>query len=138
MSDTDQLLRELMEVGHQVRAELHVEDHRFTLKDIYTVCFQLARELHGRHPDLRIMVGDRLTEQGLVQHHWLELSSAGVFIDPVFDELDPFQPVRVGKISDEEFSGTYLNGLDSRFDVDDPRDRPELVYKARTAFDPEK
>jgi hypothetical protein len=136
--DEQQLLRTLMEVGHEVRARVLLEDHQLTLKDVYTLCFHIARELHGAHPDLRIMVGDRMSERGPIQHHWLELPSSGIFIDPAYDDLDPFQPVRVGKIADEEFISTYCNGLDSRFDVDDPRDRPEMVYKARTAFDPER
>ena len=138
MSDTEQLLRNLMHVCHQVRAELQIEDHRFTLQDIYTICFHIARELHGAFPDLRIMVGDRFTDRGMVQHHWLEIPSAELFIDPAYDEFDSFQPVQMGKLTDEAFIAKYRNGLDSKFDVDDPRDKPEMVYKVRTAFDPEK
>jgi hypothetical protein len=84
------------------------------------------------------MVGDRSTDVGNVQHHWLELPSSGLFLDPAYDDFDPFQPVRVGRTSDEDFSSTYRNGLNSQFDVDDPRDRPAVVYQARTALDPER
>lgn len=84
------------------------------------------------------MVGDRSTEHGNIQHHWLELPSSGLFLDPAYDDFDPFQPVRVGRTSDEDFTSSYLNGLNSQFDLDDPRDLPEMVYRVRTAFDPER
>jgi len=129
---------ELMRVAQEVRARLLLENQPLQLRDVYTLCFQIARELYPQHPDLRIMVGDRVGERGPVQHHWLEFPDSGYFLDPAYDELDPFQPVRAGRTSEEEFSSVYQNGLDSKFDVTDPRDRPEMVYRARTAFDPER
>jgi hypothetical protein len=84
------------------------------------------------------MVGDRSTEHGNVQHHWIELPSIGVFLDPAYDDFDPFHPVRIGRTSDEDFTSTYQNSFNSQFNVDDPRDRPEMVYRTRTAFDPER
>ena len=136
--DDPEQVRELLRVAHEVRERLLTEDRRLRLSDIYALCFHVARELHGHHPDVRIMVGDRVTEHGYVQHHWLELPESGLFLDPAFDDFDPFQPVRIGRISDEDFASTYHNGLNSQFDVDDPRDRPEMVYRARAAFDPER
>jgi hypothetical protein len=77
-------------------------------------------------------------KHGNVQHHWLEFPASGFFLDPAYDELDIYQPVRVDLISDEDFTSTYGDRLNSEFDVDDPRDRPEMVYRARTALDPER
>lgn len=133
-----ELIREFLRVAHEVRSRLLKEDRRLQLRDVYTLCFHVARELHRHHPDLRIMVGDRATEHGNVQHHWLEFPERGLFLDPAYDDFDPFQPVRIGRISDEDFYSTYRNGLNSEFDVDDPRDRPEVVYRVRTAIDPER
>ena len=107
------------------------------MRDVYALCFELARELVGRFPDLRIMVGDRVSEHGKLQHHWIEIPSAQVYVDPAGDLLDRFQPVRVGKVSDPDFASTYCNGVDSNIDVNDPRNRPELLFKARSAWDPE-
>jgi hypothetical protein len=133
-----QLVRELLRVAHDVRSRLLTDDRRLQLRDVYALCFHIARELYRHHPDLRIMVGDRATEHGNVQHHWLEFPDSGLFLDPAYDDLDPFQTVRIGRIVDQAFTNTYRNGLNSQFDVDDPRDRPEMVYRSRTAFDPER
>ena len=132
------LVSELVHATQEARAQLLTEDRRLRLRDVYALCFHIASELHGRHPDLQIMVGDRSTERGNIQHHWIELPSIGVFLDPAYDDFDPFQPVRIGRTSDEDFISTYQNGLNSQFNVDDPRDRPEMVYRTRTAFDPER
>ncbi len=104
---------------------------------IYALCYYLARELRGSHPDVRIMVGDREREHGKVQHHWLEFPASGIHLDPAYDALDPFLSVRVGQTSDESFTSTYVVGLESGFSLDDPRDRPDIVYRTRTAFGPE-
>lgn len=132
------VLQQLLHVAQQVRAERLSEDRVLHLRDVYALCFHVARELRGGYPDVRIMVGDRLGENGPVQHHWIELPSMGVFVDPAYDELDSFQPVRAGRTEDEEFHSMYRNAMDSRFDVDDPCDQPEQVYRPRTAYDPER
>jgi hypothetical protein len=129
--------RELLHVAHEVRSRVLIEERRLELRDVYLLCFHIARELQGQHSDQRIMVGDRIGEHGKVQHHWLELPGSGIFLDPAYDDLDPFHPVRIGRTSDEDFHLTYINGLNSEFNVDDARDRPEMVYRPRTAFDPE-
>ena len=130
-------MRELLRVAHGVRSRVIDSDRRLRLRDAYALCFYLTRRLRHRYPDVRLMVGDRVGEHGLMQHHWLEIPSLRLYLDPAFDALDPFQPVRVGKISDPEFVTTYRNGLDGNIDVSDPRNRPEILYKSRSAFDPE-
>lgn len=132
-----ELARELLHAAHSVREQLLTGDAPLKMRHVYALCYYIAQELRGRHPDLRIMIGDRGTEHGKVQHHWLEFPASGYYLDPACDELDPFQPVRVGSTSDESFASTYTNGLESGFSLDDPRDRPEIVYRPRTAFDPE-
>jgi len=131
------LLRDLLKMAREVRARILAKDQRLRLRDVYSLNYYLARELHGRFPDLRIMVGDRLGEHGFVQHHWIEIPSAGVYVDPAADALDPFQPVRAGKLSDQEFTSTYRGGMDGNIDVDDPRNRPDLLFKNKSAWDSE-
>ena len=97
----------------------------------------MLQELQGRLPDLRIMVGDRISERGPVQHLWFEIPSVEIYIDPAADGLDVFQPIRVGKTSDPDFVSTYRNGQDANLDVSDPRNRPELMFQQKSAWDPE-
>jgi hypothetical protein len=137
-NDPTDEVRALLRAAHDVRSRLLTEDKSLPLRDVYTLCFHLARELHHQYPDLQIMVGDRVTDAGKVQHHWLEFPGNGLFLDPAYDEFDSFQPVRIGRIDDDEFRRTYRNGLNSQFDIDDPRDSPEMLYRPRTAFDPER
>ena len=141
MTGTDhsvhEFARELLQAAHTVRDQLAIEDMRLKMRHVYALCYYIAQELRGRHPDVRIMIGDRETERGRVQHHWLEFPDSGYFLDPAYDEFDPFQPVRVGLTTDESFTSTYSNALESGFSLDDPRDRPEIVYRPRIAFDPE-
>jgi len=133
-----ELLRDLLSTAHETRSRIIPNDRRLHLRDVYALCFELARELHGRFPDLCIMVGDRRAEHGLVQHHWLEIPSGEIYIDLACDTLDPFQTIRVGKTSDPDFLATYRNGVDSNIDVNDPRNRPEILYQSRSAWDSEK
>ena len=137
-ADSNQQFRDLLQIAHHLRSRLLTEDRPLQLRDIYALCFHVARELHPQYPDVQIMVGDRVTERGKVQHHWLEFPDSGIFVDPAYDDFDSFQPVRIGRTSDEDFTYTYRNGINSQFDVDDPRDRPEMVYRPRTAYDPER
>jgi hypothetical protein len=137
-ADSNQQFRELLQVAQQVRSRLLTKDRRLQLRDIYALCFHIACELHSRYADVQIIVGDRVTELGNIQHHWLELPDSGIFVDPAYDDFDSFQPVRIGRTSDQDFSSTYRNGMNSHFDVEDPRDRPEMVYRPRTAYDPER
>lgn len=137
-SPSQELLRELLRVAHEVRSRVIEGDRRLHLRDVYAVCFHLAREFDGRFPDLRIMVGDRLAEHGFVQHHWLEIPSGEIYIDPACDVADPFQPVRVGRTSDPDFASTYRNALDANIDIDDPRNTPEMLFRSRSAWDSEK
>ena len=135
---SQEMLRHLFRIAHEVRSRVIDADRRLGLRDVYALCYYITKELHGQYPGLRIMVGDRLGEHGLVQHHWLEIPSAGIYLDPACDALDPFQTIRVGKLDDTYFSCTYRNGLDASIDVDDPRNRPEVLYKFRSPWDPEK
>ena len=98
------------------------------LRDAYSVAYFLARSLHWRFRDVRIMVGDCATSRGAVQHHWVEIPSRDLYVDPTYDEFDPALPVRVGRISDVEYSSLYLQRTDSLFDVADPRNHPRYVY----------
>ena len=136
-ADAHEFARELLHAAHHVREQLAIENLPLKLRHVYALCYYTAQELRGSHPDIRIMIGDRQTERGPVQHHWLEFPGSGYYLDPACDEFDPFQPVRVGLITDESFTATYSNGQESGFSLDDPRDRPEIVYRERTAFDPE-
>jgi hypothetical protein len=136
-ADAHEFARGLLHVAHLVREQLAIDNAPLKLRDVYALCYYTAQELRGSHSDVLIMIGDRETEHGKVQHHWLEFPESGYYLDPAYDEFDPFQSVRVGLISDESFTSTYRNGLDSGFSLDDPRDRPEIVYRPRTAFDPE-
>ena len=129
--------RELLHAAHAVRERLAIESSPLRLRETYALCYYTAQELRGRYPDVQIMIGDRETEHGRVQHHWLEFPESGYFLDPAYDEFDPFQPIRVGLVTDERFTSIYRNGLESGFSLDDPRDRPEIVYRPRMAFDPE-
>ncbi len=142
MDSESDVYRKLMEVAGRVRADRLTDDYLIRqrpllLREIYTLCYYIARELNGTYHDVCIMVGDRLTERGDVQHHWLEIPSRRIFLGPAFDAFDGFHPIRVGKTSDEDFAAVYRHGLDSHFDVDNPRDKPEMIYGPRTAFDPE-
>ncbi len=132
-----QLLREVLRVAQQVRSRAAIQDRRLRLRDVYALCYELVRELDGRFPDVRIMIGDRLGEHGPVQHQWIEIPSARVYVDAAYELLDPFQPIRVGEISDPDFASTYLNGIDSNIDVNDARNRPELLFKTKSAWDSE-
>ncbi len=132
-----QLLRELLRIAQQVRSRAAIQDRRLRLRDVYTLCFELVRELNGRFPDVRIMVGDRVEEHGPVQHQWIEIPSAKVYVDAACEALDPFQPIRAGDTSDPDFTSTYINGVDSNIDVNDPRNRPQLLFKAKSAWDSE-
>ena len=132
-----QVLRKLLRVARQVRSRLIRTDNRLQLRDAYSLCYHVARELDGRYPDLRIMVGDREGEDGPVQHMWLEIPSGEIYLDPAYDAIDPFQTVRVGKTSDPDFVSTYRNAQDANIDVNDPRNRPELMFKSKSAWDSE-
>ena len=127
---------ELLHAAHNVREQLAIESSPLKLRDVYALCYYTAQELRAHYSDVRIMIGDRETEHGKVQHHWLEFPDSGYFLDPAYDEFDPFQPVRVGLVTDESFTSTYRNGLESGFSLDDPRDQPEIVYRPHGAFDP--
>ncbi len=76
--------------------EFVTEDRRLRLRDVYTLSFRRARDLHRRFPDARIMVGGGEGGHGLVQHHWIEIPSVQVYVDPACDVPDPFPPIRVG------------------------------------------
>ena len=132
-----ELLREMIRTARQFRSTILPSDQPLKLRNVYTLSFHIARELRSRFPDVCIMVGDRITERGAIQHFWLEVPSRELFLDCAHDELDPFQPVRAGKTSDADFAATYLNREDANFDLDDPRNRPELLFKAKSAWDPE-
>jgi hypothetical protein len=134
---TRDILRSLLKAAQEVRSRILVNDRRLRLRDVYSLSYYLAIELRGQFPDVRIMVGDREDEHGFVQHHWIEIPSVKVFLDPAGDALDPFHPVRVGKTSDQEFTATYRNGVDSNIDVTDPRNRPDLLFKTKSAWDSE-
>ncbi len=134
---THEFARELLQAAHAVREQLDVTDTPLRMRQVYALCYYTARELRDRYSDVQIMIGDRATEHGNVQHHWLEFPDSGYFLDPACDEFDPFQPVRIGLTTDASFTSMYQNGMDSGFSLDDPRDRPEIVYRSRTAFDPE-
>jgi hypothetical protein len=43
----------------------------------------------------------------------------------------------VGKTGQEEFLSVYRNGVDANIDVADPRNRPEVLFKVKSAFDSE-
>lgn len=131
------ILRDLLQVAHKVRSQLIESDRRLNLRDIYSLSYYVARGLDDRYPDLRIVVGDRNGEHGPVQHLWIEIPSGEFYLDPACDGLDPFQPVRVGKTSDPDFISTYRNGQDANIDVNDPRNRPELLFKSKSAWDAE-
>lgn len=138
MNDPDQqVFRDLLGIAQEVRSRFVQPDCRFTLRDIYSLSYHLARELRRKFPDLRIMVGDRIAEHGFIQHHWIEIPSSDIYIDPAADVLDPFHPVRIGRFTDAEFSSTYRNGFDANIDLADPRNRPELLFKAKSLFDSE-
>jgi len=137
MKSSQEVLRELLRVAHDVRSQRIDISRRLQLRDTYSLCYYIARNLGGRYPDLRIMVGDREDEHGLVQHMWLEIPSGEIYLDPIYDALDPFQPVRAGKTSDLDFASIYHNGQDANIDIDDPRNRPELLFKFKTAWDSE-
>jgi hypothetical protein len=132
-----EVLRKLIHTAHDVRSRLIKSDRHLRLRDIYSLCYYVARDLDGRYPDLRIMVGDREGEHGPVQHMWIEIPSGEIYLDPACDALDPFQPVRAGRTSDPEYSATYRNALDANIDVKDPRNQPEVMFKTRSAWDPE-
>lgn len=132
-----QVLRKLLRAARKVRLRLIPSDRRLQLRDVYSLCYYIARELDGRFPDLRIMVGDRESEHGPVQHMWLEIPSGEIYLDPAYDAIDSFQPVRAGKTSDPDFTSTYANGQDANIDVNDPRNRPELMFKSKSAWDSE-
>jgi hypothetical protein len=138
MKQPQEVLRELLRVAHEVRSRHLDTSCRMQLRDSYALCYYMARELSGRYPDLLIMVGDREDEHGLVQHMWLEIPSGEIYVDPAYDALDPFQPVRLGRTSDAEFASTYRNGQDANCDVEDPRNRPELLFKTKSAWDSER
>jgi hypothetical protein len=131
------MLRELLHIAQRVRSQTLGGNHRLRLRDVYALNYRLAKELLGRFPDARIMIGDRVGERGPVQHHWIEIPSLGVFIDPACDALDSFQPARVGKTGQEEFLSVYRNGVDANIDVANPRNRPEVLFKVKSAFDSE-
>jgi hypothetical protein len=38
---------------------------------------------------------------------------------------------------DSDFVATHRNGIDANIDVNDPRNRPDVLYKAKSAWDPE-
>ena len=132
-----QVLRKLLRVARQVRSREINSDRRLQLRDVYSLCYHIARELDGSFPDLRMMVGDRLAEHGPVQHMWLEIPSGEIYLDPAYDAVDPFQRIRAGKTSDPDFVSTYRNAQDANIDVDDPRNRPELMFKSKSAWDSE-
>ena len=136
-SHLKELLREVLRTAQQVRARVLREDCGLGLRDVYTVCFELTSELRGSFPDAHIMVGDRVGETGNIQHHWIEIPSEGIYVDPACDVLDLFQAIRVGDTSDPDFVSTYLNGVDSNIDVSDPRNRPEVLFKVKSAWDSE-
>lgn len=132
-----EILRRLTRTAHEVRSRLVTSDRRLRLRDIYSLCYHIARDLDGRYPDLRIMVGDREGEHGPVQHMWIEIPSGEIYLDPACDVLDPFQPVRAGKTSDPDFASTYRNVQDANIDVNDPQNRPEVMFKSKSAWDSE-
>lgn len=107
------------------------------MHDTYRLCYHLAHELRGDFSDLRITVGDRLGDRGPVQHLWLEIPSREIYIDSACDQLDSFHPVRVGFTTDSEYAAIYRNAFDSNIDITDPRNRPEILFKAKTAWDRE-
>jgi len=135
---THEVLRELVRIAHQARVRHDAESQTATLRLVYTICHEIVRKIQGQFPDLRIMIGDRVGERGPIQHHWLEFPANGIFLDPAYDELDPFQPVRIGRISDDDYPSTYQNRFDSSFTIDDPRDRPEAIYRPKSPVDQER
>jgi hypothetical protein len=132
------MLRDLYRIAGEVRSRAVGIDPALRLAEVYAICYGLARELKRQYPDVRIMVGDLDAENGLVQHHWLEIPSRGAYVDPACDALDPFQPVRAGCLDDPDFVSTHRNGLDANIDVNDPRNRPDVLYQAKSAWDSEK
>jgi hypothetical protein len=142
------LLRTLMRSAREARSRVVTDDHPLRLRDVYAICYELARDLRGAFSSsasfshLQIMVGDLAGGQGLVQHHWIEIPLSGVrdrslYVDAACDSLDPFQPVRVGTTADSDFMVTHRNGIDANIDVNDPRNRPDVLYKTKSACDPE-
>jgi hypothetical protein len=107
------------------------------LEDAYTICYFLGRRLRHKHPDVRIMVGDYNGPRGPIMHHWLEIPSRRMYIDAAFDRFEPARPLRAGRTTDTSYISDYLNALDSRFDLNDPRNDPKLVYRDRQAWDSE-
>ena len=134
---TAELLRIVFDEAQAIRSDFRFADYRLPSADAYSLCFHLARRLRARLPDIRIMVGDRVSDRGPIQHLWLEFPNWEIFVDIVADEIDPFHPVRVGRTSQEFFRETYRNGQDGNFDLDDPRNQPELLFKTKSAWDPE-
>ena len=128
----------LIRLAHDVRAKVLAGRRSTHLRDAYSTAYFLARRLHGRYRDVRIMVGDCATSRGAVQHHWLEIPSRDLYLDPTFDEFDPALPVRVGKISDPEYAALYLQRANSLFDVTDPRNHPRYVYAPVTPYSAER
>jgi streptomycin 6-kinase len=121
------MLRDLLNVAREARANTVAADHALRLAEVYAICYRLARELKGRYADVRIMVGDLATDNGMVPHHWLEIPSRGAYVDAAYDALDSFQPVRAGKLDDPDFASTHPNGVDANIDVQDPRNRPNVL-----------
>lgn len=102
-----------------------------TLQDVYTVAFWLAKRLHRRYPDTRIMVGD--DSRGRM-HHWIEIPSLKTFVDPAHDASEGSGPaVLAGSTEEVFYKQSYRNALDSNFNVEEARHQPKYVYAPDTA-----
>lgn len=102
-----------------------------SLQDAYTLAFWLAKRLHRRYPDTRIMVGD--DSQGRM-HHWIEIPSLKVYVDPAHDASgDSGPPVLAGSTEEAFYKESYQNVVDSNFDVEEARHQPKYVYAPDTA-----
>jgi hypothetical protein len=43
----------------------------------------------------------------------------------------------VGTTDEPDFAASHRNGLDANIDIQDPRNRPDVLYQAKSAWDPE-
>ena len=102
-----------------------------SLQDAYTVVFWLAKRLHRRYPDTRIMVGD--DSHGRL-HHWIEIPSLKTYVDPAHDASEDSGPaVLAGSTEEPFYTESYGNVLDSNFNVEEARHQPKYVYSPDTA-----